>query len=98
MNIFALQGGQHDSLCKQQSLKSSALSIIYEVDGAHILGFNGLYCFLWDAKQELALLKVNTKGGNRPIRARYSPLHEGGQPEAVIAYAYGDCLALAFKE
>ena len=50
MNIFALQGGQHDSLCKQQSLKSSALSIIYEVDGAHILGFNGLYCFLWDAK------------------------------------------------
>ena len=45
----------------------------------------------------MALLKVNTKGGNRPIRARYGPLEDGGQPQAVIIYAYGDCLALAFK-
>lgn len=102
MNQFTLQGP--DRLCKLQALKSSALNIIYEVSGDHVLGFNGLYCFLWDASQELALLKVNTKGGNRPIRARCGKLHSVdademavSEPKAIIAYAYGDCLALAFK-
>lgn len=45
----------------------------------------------------MALLKVNTKGGNRPIRAWYAPESAQSPAKAFIVYAYGDCLALAFK-
>ena len=62
-----------------------------------LLGFSGLYCYLWDAHQNLALIKVNTKGGNRPIRARYGPLSETSAHQAQIVYAYGDCLAISYR-
>ena len=78
LNIFSLQGT--DKLTKHQAIKSSALSIVYEVQGSLLLGFNGLNCFLWDAEQDLALIKVNTKGGNRPVRGRYGPIKKGGDP------------------
>ena len=77
------------------------MTIIYEVDGPRILGFNGLYCLLWDREQDLGLLKVNTKGGNRPVRAWYGQTNDSGAAatkQAFIAYAYGDCLAVAFKK
>lgn len=45
----------------------------------------------------MALLKVNTKGGNRPIRAWYAPKGAQSPIKAFLVYAYGDCLALAFK-
>lgn len=44
------------------------------------------------------MIKVNTKGGNRPVRGRYGPLTQGGKPKPIIVYAYGDCLAIAFKK
>ena len=62
-----------------------------------MLGFNGLFCYLWDSEQDLALLKVNTKGGNRPVRAWYGPLEHSSAAQAMIVYTYGDCLAMAFK-
>ena len=63
-----------------------------------MLGFSGLDCIMWDQGQDLAIFKVDTKGGNRPVRARYGRLgRESALKRAVIIYAYGDCLAVAFK-
>ena len=95
LNVFSVE--PNGNIAKQDSIKSSALTIVYEIDGNRILGFNGLYCYIWDAEQDLSLLKVNTKGGNRPVRAWYGPLNPGSQARAMIVYTYGDCLAVAFK-
>lgn len=97
LNFFSVEGSSSNSLAKQDSFKSSALTIVYEIHGNHILGFNGLFCIYWDTEQDLALLKVNTKGGNRPVRAWYGPLEPEGAARAMIVFTYGDCLALAFK-
>ena len=64
-----------------------------------LLGFSGLYCYLWDADSSMALIKVNTKGGNRPIRARYGLMSPGSSTKrAQIVYAYGDCLAIGHSK
>ena len=70
VNVYSCDASA-SSLAKQESIKCSALTIIYEVNGTRMLGFNGLYCLFWDREQDLCLLKVNTKGGNRPVRAWY---------------------------
>ena len=61
-----------------------------------LLGFNGLNCFVWDAERDIELLKVNTKGGNRPVRARYGQV-DGLENQCILVYAYGDCLAMTYK-
>ena len=83
LNVYRYSNNQNpgqECLSKSQSLKQTYLNIIYEAmysdDRMLLLGFSGLHCFLWDTHQNLALIKVNTKGGNRPIRARYGPLSE----------------------
>ena len=48
----------------------------------------------------MPLIKVNTKGGNRPIRAWYgsfSSRKPNSESQIAIVYAYGDCISLAFK-
>ena len=77
INVFSLEQSL-SRLEKKQSLKSNALNIVYETDQSRLLGYNGLYCILWDAERDISLLKVNTKGGNRPVRAWNRPLQSGG--------------------
>ena len=99
LNVYQLtQTG--DALHKSQAMKINALTIIYEVlskrdEPLSLLGFNSQHCFIWDADKKIQRLRVNTLGGNRPIRARIGWVD--GQPDrCTLVYAYGDCLALAY--
>jgi WD40 repeat protein len=62
-------------LSKTTQQKEEDLNIIYQLcfhGGSKLvmLGFYGNYAYVWDKQENMQIMSVDTKGGNRPIKLR----------------------------
>ena len=63
-------------LSKTTQQKEEDLNIIYQLcfhGGSSklvMLGFYGNYAYVWDKQENMQIMSVDTKGGNRPIKLR----------------------------
>ena len=43
-----------------------------------MLGYYGNYAYVWDKQENMQIMSVDTKGGNRPIKLRVQGQFENG--------------------
>lgn len=62
-------------ISKVSSIKEEDLNIIYQIS-IHsgikmiMLGFYGNYAYVWNKQENMQIMSIDSKGGNRPIRLR----------------------------
>ena len=63
-----------------------------------LLGYYGNFAYVWNFNERMQLYRIDTKGGNRPIRFKIQDgnLKDYGK-HFILAYSYGDCLVISSK-
>ncbi len=59
-----------------------------------MLGFYGNYAYVWNKQENMQIMSVDCKGGNRPIRLRLQGQYENG---AISEANFGKSYALAYS-
>jgi hypothetical protein len=63
-------------ISKVSSIKEEDLNIIYQIcthqagNKMVMLGFHGNYAYVWNKHENMQIMSIDSKGGNRPIRLR----------------------------